>query len=290
MPKIISDPLIEWLKIESEQVKRLYDTGYSASLLEFKSAHCLRLLNDSEQALLSYASSEFINWAIEHMAYNESEIKFENYNDNGSLSMSPVMLQAGISIVEMILTSGFEGSVQIKTDDENQLIIFNCYGELSKFLLESDVYKLRVISYNPERDDVRITVVGTKIILSLNVRQGQRASLEKSEKTNDVYPEQIYFYENETEQNAILKFYLDYLKMPYEVILSLKGVPDNSVVMITETVYLSLTEADNIGVALPYRFIVCGDLDTENVMDAVTVNRPYALEKIEFALNRIAQK
>lgn len=280
----------EWLQIEAEQVKQLYSTDYSVSILDFKAAHCLRMLNDSEHELLSYASNDFAEWANQHLIYSNSALKLDYYDGNSAVAMSPAMLQAGINIIDRLCSSGLDGTVQIKTDIENQLMVFNCFGEVSKILVENGGSKLKAVSYNIEKDDARITVVGTKIILSLSTKQGHRAALKKTEKANDMYPSLVYFYENETEQNAILKFYLDYLKMPYEVITSLKGVPDNSVVMITETVYFSLTEADNIGVSLPYRFIVCGDLNTDSVMDTVTVNRPYALDKIEYALNRIAQK
>jgi hypothetical protein len=145
-------------------------------------------------------------------------------------------------------------------------------------------------SYDNLKDDVRITSIGNRIILSMNHKQIHE--LGKSSYVQELisYPKLVYFYENEAEQSAILKFYLDYLKMPYEIITSLKAVPVDSVVLITESVYMSITEADQIGVDLPYKFIVCGDFDSVQCAEAITISRPYALEKLEFALQRVSKK
>lgn len=283
-------PYYEWLKHESEQIKYLNTNNYSDEILRFKVNHCLVLLSNSSEVMPTYSSKEFLNWAKEHFEQNFTKISIEDYSDSGTVSMSPMLLQASISLVRFLMDSELGGSVQLKGDVENQLLIFNCFGDISKLAIEIASLKEMTTSYDNLKDDVRITSIGNRIILSMNHKQIHEMGKSSYVQEPILYPKLVYFYENEAEQSAILKFYLDYLKMPYEVITSLKAVPADSVVLITESVYMSITEADQIGVDLPYRFIVCGDFDSAQCAEAITISRPYALEKLEFALQRVSKK
>lgn len=277
-----------WLKNESNQVKRLRLTTYSEEVLHFKIQYCLDLLGDVSTEDYAFSSKKFLNWSQRHFEAQYAKIQIEEYSGNLEMGMTPDLVQVAIDLVYCLADSGLKGSVQFKSDPENQMLLFSLFGDISKIVGNLSNFKKRIEVYDGSDRHIGFAEIGNRIILSVNSGKKVIKAEVKSTWTPSDLPQKVYFYENIAEQNAILKYYLDHIKVPYETINSLKTVPLHSVVMMTESIYNGLIEVNSIGFEMPYHFIVCGNQENINSDDVIVVSRPYAIEKLEYALKRAA--
>lgn len=286
----LKQPYYDWLLREASQLKSLNTSPYADEIRRYKVNHCLELLGSPERQPATLSSKTFIKWIQKHVETSSSKLQIEAYSDGLETEMTPAMVQAGIELTNFLIESGLRGSIQIKGDSEDQLLVFSLYGEISKAAFEAGMLQNDLVTYDSAKDEAQISVVGNRVIISADNRRLSTYVSTQTAKEERDFPTQVYIYESETEQNAILKFYLDHLKVSFETVDSLKTVPPQSIVMVTESIYLSLTELDSLAYELPYLFVVCGDLETISSEEVITVSRPYALEKLEYALQRVAKR
>lgn len=283
-----TSPSFVWLKNESNQVKKLRLTNYSDEVLQFKIQYCLDLLGDMPTEDYTFSSKKFLKWSQRHFEAQFARLQIEEYSGNLEMGMTADLVQAAIDLVYCLADSGLRGSVQFKSDPENQMLLFSLFGDISKVVGKMSTFKNQIEIYEGSDRYIRFAEIGNRIILSVSSgKKAVKAEIKSSLSESDL-PQLVYFYENEAEQNAILKYYLDHIKMPYETINSLKAVPMHSVVMMTESIYNGLIEVNSIGFEMPYRFIVCGNQENITSDDVIVVSRPYAIEKLEYALKRAA--
>lgn len=282
----------DWLDPEAKQFRFLIGCKHASELINFKMTCCARRVSGLPMDNLYIASADYVEWISEETSDTEGLIQFEQLDKYATFPMTPGMVFCGVGVIQYLFSSQFHGKIHLICDQVNQLLVFNCFhSEVEAARITDQILPQDLINdLNLYAVDAYVMTLGVKVIIGFKNKVEEGISTHSMDTKKSMYPDSVIVYEDELEQNAILKFYLEHLKIKYKTVVSLKDVPDQSVVLITESMYLSLLKANQLGITMPYRFIICGDVTLINNIEMPTISRPYAIDKVAYALSRVMSK